>query len=314
MMTVEDTRYISLNTQHCIKKPSSGSGLNFYEASFLSQISFDFKDVLKDDDDILYSHIDIVNAQIPVSFYLINYTTNVLAYKINNGVIQLMVLERGNYNITTLISVIKQGFLNAGYTFTITFNKVTGKLLFVSPIGTTFTILSSASGGTINEIIGFDSVSSYSSINNILNAEHPASLIGIKKLKISSSALHTSGLSSGGGGDLLGIIPVNAPSSGLILYENNSSKKGGLLRNKEISNIDITVTNEDNRFINFNNVEYSITLAITTTRILKEKINTLFRDSTQQIMDTTQPQNVEPNYGGDENDLDYFMYKHGIQI
>ena len=86
------------------------------------------------------------------------------------------------------------------------------------------------------------------------------------------------------------------------------------MRNKEISNIDITITDENNRYINFNNVEYSITLAITTTRILKERINSLFRDSTQQILDTKQPQNVETNTGGDENDLDYFMYKHGIQI
>ena len=86
------------------------------------------------------------------------------------------------------------------------------------------------------------------------------------------------------------------------------------MRNKEISNIDISVTDENNRFISFNNVEYSIILAITTTRILKERINSLFRGSTQQIMDKTQPQNVETNTGGDENDLDCFMYKHGIQI
>jgi hypothetical protein len=313
MMTVQDTRYISLNTQHCIKRPNSGFGNSVYESSFLSQIDFVFKDVLKDDDDILYSHIDIVNAQIPVSFYLINYTNNTLSYKINNGTIQTMTIERGNYNITTLISAIKQGFLNAGYAFTITFNKVTGKLLFVSPIGTTFTILSSGSGG-INEIIGFDSVNSYTSTGNILGSEHVCCLIGIKKLKVSSSALHTSSLSSGGGGDLLGIIPVNAPPNGLILYENNSSKKGGLLRNKVISNIDISITDENNRYVNFNNTEYSITLAITTTRILKEKINTLFRDSTQQIMNTTQSQNVEPSTMGDDNDLDFFMYKHGIQI
>ena len=313
-MTVEDTRYISLNTQHCIKKPSSGSGNNQYESSFLSQISFDFRDVLKDDGDILFSHIDIINAQISVSFYLINYTVNVLKYKMDNGVIQTMTIERGNDNIITLMSVIKKGFLNAGYAFTITFNKVTGKILFVSPIGTTFTILSSASGGTINEIIGFDCVTSYSSTGNSLIGEHPASLIGIKKLKISSSALRTSGLSSGGGGDLLGIIPVNAPANGIILFENNSSKKGGLLLNKEISTIDTTIKDESERYVNFNNVEYSITLAITTTRILKEKTNTQIRDSTRQIIDTTKSQNVEPNSGGDENDLDYFMYKHGIQI
>lgn len=307
MMTVDDTRYISLNTQHCIKKPSVGSGINQYESSFLSQVSFDFKDVLKDADDILYSHVDIVNAQIPVSFYLINYTNNTLSYKINNGVIQTMTIERGNYNITTLITAIKQGFLNAGYAFTITFNKITGKLTFVSPLLTTFTVLSSGSGG-VNEIIGFDSVSSYTSVGNILVGEHPCSLIGIKKLKISSSALRTSGLSSGGGGDLLGIIPVNAPPNGLLLYENNSTKKGGLLRNKEISNIDITITDENNRYVNFNNTEYSLTIAITTTRILQENNNSSFRDSTQQIMNTSQPQPIETD------DLDLYMYKLGIQI
>ena len=180
-------------------------------------------------------------------------------------------------------------------------------MTFVSPLLTTFAVLSSGSGG-VNEIIGFDSVSSYTSVGNILVGEHPCSLIGIKKLKISSSALRTSGLSSGGGGDLLGIIPVNAPPNGLLLYENNSTKKGGLLRNKEISNIDITITDENNRFVNFNNTEYSLTIAITTTRILQEKNNSSFRDSTQQIMNTSQPQPIETD------DLDLYMYKLGIQI
>ena len=73
MMTVDDTRYINLNTQQGIPRPNSG----LYEKSFLSQIDFSFKDVLKDDDDVLYSHISIDSAQIPVSFYLINYTTNI---------------------------------------------------------------------------------------------------------------------------------------------------------------------------------------------------------------------------------------------
>jgi hypothetical protein len=226
MMTVEDTREISLNTQNCVKKPNSGFGNSAYESSFLSQISFNFKDILKDDDDILYSHVDIVKASIPVSFYLINYTTNVLAYKINNGVIQTIVLERGNYNITTLMSAIKQGFFNTGYAFTMTYNKITSKLTFVSPIGTTFTMLSSASGGTINEIIGFDSVNSYTSTGNILVSEHSASLIESKILNVSSSALRTSSLSSRGGGDLLAVIPVNAIADGLILYTSTSWRKG----------------------------------------------------------------------------------------
>ena len=317
MLTVKDTRFISLNTQHCIKKPNSGTGDTLYESSFLSQIDFPFQDVLKDDDNILYSHVSIVNAQIPLSFYLINYTVNVLKYTINNGATKTMTLERGNYNLTQLIDVLVNGFLRAGYAFSITFNKVTGKLLFVSPVSTIFTFLSASFGSTINEIIGFDSISSYSSSSNTLLAEHMCSLIGIKKLKNSSSALRTSSLSSGGGGDLLGIIPVNAPPYGIILYENNSSNEGGILLNRVIGNIDISITDENNRYINFNNTEYSITLAISTTRILKDKLNTNFRDSTNQILNIPNQPNQPldaPLPFNDENDLDFFMYKHGINM
>ena len=276
---------------------------------------------MKDDDDIFYSHVSIVNAQIPVSFYLINYTVNKLKYTINNGAIQTMILERGNYNLTQLIDVIVKGFFSAGYVFSITFNKVTGKLLFIGPASTTFTFLSQSFGTTINEIIGFDSVSSYSSTGNVLLAEHMCSLIGIKKLKISSNALRTSGLTSSGlgGGYLLSIIPVNAPPYGLILYENNSSSEGGLLLNRVIGNIDISITDENNRYVNFNNTEYSITLAITTTRILKERINSNFKDTTNQIMNMPPQLSTDniinaPNIFGDENDLDFFMYKHGINM
>jgi hypothetical protein len=142
--------------------------------------------------------------------------------------------------------------------------------------------------------------------------------IGIKKIKITSSALHTNSLSSGNGGDLLGVIPVNAPPFGLILYENNSSQAGGLLTNRVVSNIDIALTDENNRYVNFNNTEYSITLAITTTRILRQNNTNPFRQSTQQIMDTTQITNnmpvLEPEPFGDETDLDFFMYKQGINL
>jgi hypothetical protein len=313
MLTVQDTKYINLNTQHCIKKPTNG----LYQSSFLSQIDFPFKDVLKEDDDILYSHISIISAQIPVSFYLINYTTNVLKYSVNNGAILTMTLERGNYNITSLINVLKTEFLSAGYVFSITFNKVTGKLLFTSPISTTFKIFNSTYGSTINEIIGFDSVSSYSSTANVLFGEHPCSLIGIKVLKVSSTSLRTNGLASGGFSNLIGTIPVSSPPYGIILYENKSNSNGGLLLNREISNIDIQITDENNQYINFNNTEYSITLAITTTRILKDKSNTNFRDSTRQIgnIQQEQPSNTTiPEIFGDEHDLDFYMYKHGIQM
>ena len=112
----------------------------------------------------------------------------------------------------------------------------------------------------------------------------------------------------------MGIIPVNAPSYGLILHENDSGNDGGLLLNRVIGNIDISIKDESERYINFNNTEFSLTLAITSTRILKSKINTNFRDSTNQIINIpNQPLDV-PLPFDDENGLDFFMYKHGINM
>jgi hypothetical protein len=276
--TYEDCKFVSLNTQHAILKPSSGT----YQKSFLSDIEFSIKDVLKEADDVLYAHINIESAQIPVSFYLINYNTNILKYTVNGSPIILTLnLVRGNYNITSLIKEIKSQFLSAGYVFTIMFDIITGKLTFSSTLD--FTFLSASSGSTVNEIIGFDSVASYYSVGNVLQGEHPCSLIGIKKLKFSSTNLRTSSVSSGGGGNLIGVIAVTAPPYGIINYINASPTKGGLLINRNISAIDIQVRDENNNLVNFNNTEWSVTLSVIVTKIYNKVERTSFTRQSQPI-------------------------------
>lgn len=326
-LTVEDTRYISLNTQHGVSHPTSGN----YVTSYLSNINFHFRGLLKEEDDILYSHIDIVNAQIPVSFYNINYASNTLKYTINNGSILTLTVDRSNYNLNSLMVELKSKFLSAGYTMVITFFKPTGKFTFSS--SQPFSFLSMDS--TILEILGFDSVSNYVSTNNVLVGEHPCNLLGIKKLKFCSSALATNSISSYGSGSdsLFGIIPVNATPFGMIQYTNTSGRRS-LLKNKVIDTIDIQVKDENNRYINFNNTEWSITLAITTTRRVKDTQNdNSFSDMIKPILQLLKPpeQNTDntdttindinqPAVGIDkslftnETDLDFFMYQHGIDI
>lgn len=271
MITYEDSKFVSLNSQHAYLKPSSGT----YEKSFLSDVEFSIKDILKDGDEVLYAHVNIESCQIPVSFYLINYNTNILKYTISgNPTIQTLTLTRGNYKLSSLIKEIKAQFLSAGYDFTITFDIIIGKLTFSST--TNFTFLSAVSGSTVSEIIGFDSVSSYSSVGNILQGEHCCSLIGIKKIKISSVNLRTSSVSSGGGGNLIGVIGVNAPPYSIINYQNTSPTRGGLLLNRNISAIDLQFRDENNNFINFNNTEWSLTLSVTVTKTYKMVKDTSF--------------------------------------
>jgi hypothetical protein len=127
---------------------------------------------------------------------------------------------------------------------------------------------------------------------------------------------------------LFGIVPVNGVPFGIIQY-NNSSGRSSLLKNKVIDSIDIQILNENNQFINFNNIEWAITLAITTTRKLIEKDNKNFSDMLkpilqmmeQPIQDTSgniappsQAVGLDKSLFTDENDLDFFMYKNGVNI
>jgi hypothetical protein len=317
--TVEDTRYININSQHGVSRPGSGD----YLASYQSNMVFNFRALVKEDPDVLFTHIDIANAQIPVSFYNINYTCNILKYSVAGGAIQTLTVDLGNYTTSSLIVELKAKFLAAGHTFSITLARPTGKLTFTGTQAFAFYF----SGSTLFDVLGFGATSDYASTSLVLVAPYPLSLLGIKKLQFSSNALATNSLGSFGSASisLFGTVPVNAPAYGLIQFDNTSGRKS-LLRSKIVDEIDIQILDENNRYVNFNNAEWSITLAITSTRKFAEPGGRAFSDLVRPIMqiaaDPAAPPPVAPAAAPDidpsmfraETDLDFFMYQRGIDI
>lgn len=317
--TVEDTRYININSQHGVSRPGSGD----YLASYQSNMVFTFRGLLKEEPDVLFAHVDIVNAQIPVSFYNVNYTCNVLKYSVAGGAIQTLTADLGNYTTSSLIVELKAKFLAAGHTFSITLARPTGKLTFTGTQAFAFYF----SESTLFDVLGFGATTNYASTGLVQVAPYPLSLLGIKKLQFSSNALATNSLGSFGAAaiSLFGTVPVNAPAYGLIQFDNTSGRKS-LLRNKFIDEIDIQILDENNRYVNFNNAEWSITLAITSTRKFKEPEGRTFSDVVTPIMQAiadpaapppgelpTRP-DIDPSMFRDETDLDFFMYQRGIDI
>ena len=311
--TIESTCYINISSQHGTSRPAAGD----YLPSYLSNMVFSFNGLLKEEDDILYSYVDIVSAQIPVSFYNINYTNNLLSYTMGGGGTQTLTLTKGNYFATTLIAELKTQFLAAGFIVAITYDRASGKFTF-SASGS-FTFL--ASGSTIFGVLGFGLTTDYSSSSNYLTAPYPVSFLSIKKLRFASNALATQSVGSytGGSSSLFGTIPVNAGPFGLVLYDNVSGRKS-FLRNKKVDEIDIQVYDENNRFINFNNTDWAITLAITTTRRYSMPDQKSFSDVVQPILqqvkggDPPGAPPAESNQFGAESDLDFFMYQMGIDL
>ena len=77
-MSYLDSRIIILNSEHGIQN----------NGSYKSDILFKFQGLLIQENDIEQVQFSFVNAQIPVSFYTINYTNNVFKIKLGNNNVQ----------------------------------------------------------------------------------------------------------------------------------------------------------------------------------------------------------------------------------
>ena len=87
MNTNLDSRVISLNSSDAI----------LLNSTYKSWVKFQFSGLLKQEDDILKIELSLVNAQIPISWYIINYTNNMFKIKLGNNTEQFFTIPVGNY-------------------------------------------------------------------------------------------------------------------------------------------------------------------------------------------------------------------------
>jgi hypothetical protein len=233
----------------------SQSATTYLNDTLKSNVSFNFKNILRDEADIIYSTIGISSAQIPVSYFTINEYNNILTTGLGN-----ITITKGNYNASTLRAELATRLIAVGITgMVVTINASTGRLVFTASIPFTFLSCSAF------DILGFDNTT-YTSVANIINAPYLLNLLGIQQLRINSSALACSNSNSTqmGESNLIGVVQSTAPPFGMILYANQTSYS--VLRSKNISLIDIQVLDENSNYVDFNNVDWTITLQLTTYR------------------------------------------------
>ena len=261
------TDYVQSDTRLIVLSSANASQLN---GTLKSELLYDFKSLLVEDPTIIHVTCGVVNAQIPVSFYTVNEYNNVLDTSI--GVITI---TKGNYTSATLIKELKAQFLALSYTMVITINSVTGKLSFTGTNNFTFTASSSFL------ILGFDGT--ITSTANALSAPFPLNLLGIQQIKVTSNALACYNSSSSGLGEtnLLGVIQNTAPPFGMILYNNLNSF--GILKNTRVSQLDIQLTDETNQFIDFNNIDFTLTIQMTIFRKVNTEKNTYLKQILKEL-------------------------------
>jgi len=230
-----------------------------------SNLVFMFTNALQLDKRAIEMKVSIVNAQIPISWYLINDTNNQITITIS-GVATTYSFKTGNYNINTFIT---EWATSIGPGWTLTFDSIKNKITF------TYTSTFSFSSGTnsIFSIIGFQKNITYSSTGTSLTAPFVCNFAGITRLNIKSSCFNLYNVDSNNKGinRTLACIPVSGLNSGYIFYNNFTNFKDNF-KGTELSSLGIEIRDDFRNFIDFNGVDWSMTLQID---ILSENIQSI---------------------------------------
>ena len=307
-----DSRLISLNSADAFLKNNG---------TFLSDVIFRLPGLLKKESDIRHVQYQVVDSQIPVSFYNVNYTNNVLNYQIASTNYSISA-DVGNYSFTSLATNLITKFLTNGHIFTITINKNNGIVTF-STTATNFTFL--LAGSSMFSILGLLTTKNSTSFN--LVCDYPFNVLGVTKIKIVSQMFNSYNIDSKNNGlsNNLALIPVDQPSFGLIVYENKSNSKY-TLRTDTLDEIDLQFFDQNNNLINFNNINWELTILLEITRVVEElsttemgeilkQQNKILGDLINQNQANQQPIAEQPEVEQPINpiqtdDLEFFLYSN----
>lgn len=220
-----------------------------------SNLIFSLPNAYKTSQSIIYATARVVHAEIPNSFYIINEYNNVLHTSFGTYNIPY-----GNYNANTLITYLKSVF---PANIAITFSNLTGKIKLTSS-NTTFSILGDSNCGIL---LGFTSGTTYASTLisgvNTLEMPYPANLYGTKNVYIRLPQLVLDNLNTITK-DKFTIcnIPKNVSPYGIILFENATGSYSVIKNDLKglDTNLIVELMDDQMNYIDFNNIEWSITL------------------------------------------------------
>jgi hypothetical protein len=292
-MVYQDNRLITLNSQDGVK----------INGTYLSNIQFNFSGLLKDDRNLIRTYVTVLNAQIPVSFYIIDETNNILYY-LQGAVQKTIIIPVGNYNGNQLVTALNAGFTANSTDITASLNTLNGLLVFTVTVpALTYTFQSTS---TIKKILGFDSNLITSTF---ITLPYQLNLLGKKKIFINSYNLRNSAYTSKNLGfvQTVATIPVDQPPYNMINYVSATDLEKVILTNRTVDTIDIQIFDEDNNYINFRNIDWSITLCLTVEKIDLDKIdygiNNLPIEKNNIEISAKKMENNRPKLSKDEKDL-----------
>ena len=107
----------------------------------------------------------------------------------------------------------------------------------------------------------------------------------LKKISVKSSSLSIIAFSSVNNGysDTICTIPADQPAFGMISYTSQNDLNKNLLKQSIIDRVDIQLLDENQNYLDFNNLDWSITICLSNERVDREKDTTTIKDITNKI-------------------------------
>ncbi len=221
----------------------------------LSNVVFNFPII--EIDDLYHIHLGVISASIPISYYNVNNGNNLLKYNISSGENENIYIPVGNYNITTFTTILNSLLTNFTVSYSIPLNKFT-----FTHATSDFTISNSS---TCLPLIGFTEYF-HNSTARVLVSDRCINLSPVRSFTISCE-YKTGNINKAAPGiqNILCSIPICSNSLGIVNYIDNNKFQSNIYTNI-FNSINIQITDQDGDYIDFNGVNWFMTLQINVIR------------------------------------------------
>jgi hypothetical protein len=227
------------------------SSIGRLNGDFCSQINIQLPDLTFHTSHIQNAYFSVVHAEVPNSFYIVNYTNNQIVI---DGITYTLV--RGNYNVLTFITM----FSTILPQFQLSYNSATTKLTITEISLNDFTINASSSASTVNSIMGLGTTDITG--NYIYTMPNVVNFIPLQRINFRTNYFNFGCYSIvDGSSDIFLPLQNNAGQNSIINYVNQTQARF-LIQDRNITSFVISVTDDKNQLINFNGVDWLMTIQI----------------------------------------------------
>jgi len=223
-----------------------------------SHLFIDLTEPIIFDSKIYELHQVVLSGEIPYTFYNVSsdLNNNVIKFTANGEPLNFTFPNK-NYDINEVVKVLNDG----NFPFTVSYDRFTMKLSFAN--NTNFTNILNLSTSTANKFLGFDENASDITVlsNQSITSSGVVDLATVHSIFIKSNSSSNMIFSTRAGfSSTIQKISIDVNSGGIIYLNQNDSRQHTVLHSN-VEFLELKLTDQNNNLLNFNNINYEITMA-----------------------------------------------------